>query len=62
MRMRGFVLFPLRRYCEAWLTLVILQKVTISTCHSAKGLEWPVVFIPACEEGASRALPCWRGR
>jgi superfamily I DNA/RNA helicase len=23
------------------------QKVTISTCHSAKGLEWPVVMIPA---------------
>lgn len=27
------------------------QKVTISTCHAAKGLEWPVVFIPACEDG-----------
>ncbi|GAA5896051.1 hypothetical protein JCM5296_006229 [Sporobolomyces johnsonii] len=27
------------------------DKVTISTCHSAKGLEWPVVFIPACEDG-----------
>jgi DNA helicase-2/ATP-dependent DNA helicase PcrA len=24
-----------------------IQKVTISTVHSAKGLEWPVVFIPA---------------
>lgn len=24
-----------------------MQKVTISTVHSAKGLEWPVVFIPA---------------
>jgi DNA helicase-2/ATP-dependent DNA helicase PcrA len=23
------------------------QKVTISTCHAAKGLEWPVVIIPA---------------
>ena len=23
------------------------QKVTIATCHAAKGLEWPVVFIPA---------------
>ncbi|GAA6061510.1 hypothetical protein JCM10212_004500 [Sporobolomyces blumeae] len=27
------------------------DKVTISTCHAAKGLEWPIVFIPACEEG-----------
>ncbi|GAA5966335.1 hypothetical protein JCM21900_003099 [Sporobolomyces salmonicolor] len=27
------------------------EKVTISTCHSAKGLEWPIVFIPACEDG-----------
>lgn len=25
--------------------------VTISTIHGAKGLEWPVVFIPGCEEG-----------
>lgn len=23
------------------------HKVTISTCHAAKGLEWPVVFVPA---------------
>ncbi|KIP07660.1 hypothetical protein PHLGIDRAFT_23961 [Phlebiopsis gigantea 11061_1 CR5-6] len=26
-------------------------KVTITTCHAAKGLEWPVVFIPVVEEG-----------
>lgn len=26
-----------------------LQKVTITTVHAAKGLEWPVVFIPAGE-------------
>ena len=26
-------------------------KVTISTIHSAKGLEWPVVFLPAVESG-----------
>ncbi|KAG7451185.1 UvrD-helicase-domain-containing protein [Guyanagaster necrorhizus] len=28
-----------------------LNKVSISTCHAAKGLEWPVVIIPAAEEG-----------
>ncbi|PIL35658.1 hypothetical protein GSI_02388 [Ganoderma sinense ZZ0214-1] len=27
------------------------QKVTISTCHAAKGLEWAVVMIPAVEWG-----------
>ncbi|KAF5359087.1 hypothetical protein D9756_003438 [Leucocoprinus leucothites] len=27
------------------------DKVTIATCHAAKGLEWPVVFIPAVEAG-----------
>ncbi|WFD00314.1 DNA helicase [Malassezia yamatoensis] len=27
------------------------DKVTISTCHAAKGLEWPVVFVPAVENG-----------
>ncbi|KAF2721840.1 UvrD-helicase-domain-containing protein [Polychaeton citri CBS 116435] len=29
-----------------------LQQVVISTIHAAKGLEWPVVFIPACYEGS----------
>lgn len=29
-----------------------VQQVTISTIHSAKGLEWPIVFIPACYEGS----------
>lgn len=28
------------------------SRITISTIHSAKGLEWPVVFIPACYEGS----------
>jgi len=28
------------------------SRVTISTIHSAKGLEWPVVFIPALYEGS----------
>ncbi|SGY83222.1 BQ5605_C009g05624 [Microbotryum silenes-dioicae] len=27
------------------------QKVTLSTCHAAKGLEWPIIFVPACEDG-----------
>ncbi|KAG6817676.1 hypothetical protein H0H87_005434 [Tephrocybe sp. NHM501043] len=27
--------------------LIRYQKVTISTCHAAKGLEWPVVMIPS---------------
>lgn len=27
------------------------DKVTISTLHAAKGLEWPVVFLPAVEGG-----------
>lgn len=26
------------------------DKVTISTCHSAKGLEWPVVMIPSVDQ------------
>ncbi|OQO12623.1 hypothetical protein B0A48_02085 [Cryoendolithus antarcticus] len=28
------------------------HQVIISTIHAAKGLEWPVVFIPACYEGS----------
>ncbi|KAA1467450.1 UvrD-helicase-domain-containing protein [Dentipellis sp. KUC8613] len=27
------------------------DKVVLSTCHSAKGLEWPVVIVPATENG-----------
>lgn len=26
------------------------QKVTLSTVHSAKGLEWPVILVPAVED------------
>lgn len=29
-----------------------VHQVTISTIHAAKGLEWPVVFVPACYEGS----------
>lgn len=29
-----------------------VEQVTISTIHAAKGLEWPVVFIPAAYEGS----------
>ena len=28
------------------------QQVTISTIHAAKGLEWPIVFIPAVYDGS----------
>lgn len=27
----------------------VQESVTISTCHGAKGLEWPVVFLAGCE-------------
>lgn len=30
----------------------VTAQVTISTIHAAKGLEWPVVFIPAVYEGS----------
>jgi DNA helicase II / ATP-dependent DNA helicase PcrA len=33
-----------------------VQKVTISTCHAAKGLEWPVVFIPSGMCHTSRSI------
>ena len=37
------------------------EKVTLSTIHAAKGLEWPVVFVPSVYEGIiphSRAEDC----
>ena len=34
--------------------------VTISTIHGAKGLEWPVVFVPGCVEGIiPKYFPVW---
>jgi len=30
----------------------VKSKVTISTIHAAKGLEWPVVFVPAAYDGS----------
>ena len=29
-----------------------ITQLTVSTIHAAKGLEWPVVFIPACYDGS----------
>lgn len=29
-----------------------IQQITVSTIHAAKGLEWPVVYIPACYDGS----------
>ena len=34
------------------------HKVTISTCHAAKGLEWPIVFLPASEDGTYPFYRC----
>ncbi|KAK4688393.1 ATP-dependent DNA helicase UvrD/PcrA, partial [Tremellales sp. Uapishka_1] len=37
---------------------VPIPKVTMTTVHSAKGLEWPVVFIPAVEQGTYPSYRC----
>ncbi|KAL0954493.1 hypothetical protein HGRIS_003461 [Hohenbuehelia grisea] len=34
------------------------DKVTIATCHAAKGLEWPVVLIPSVEQGTFPFYRC----
>lgn len=36
----------------------MMQKVTLITVHAAKGLEWPVVFIPAVEQGTYPSYRC----
>ncbi|CAL1703524.1 unnamed protein product [Somion occarium] len=50
---------PLRLFLQASMLSTDVQtqdsradnNVTITTCHAAKGLEWPVVFVPAVEKG-----------
>ncbi|KAF8602138.1 P-loop containing nucleoside triphosphate hydrolase protein [Ceratobasidium sp. AG-I] len=46
---------PTRAFLEAIKlqneTIVDTGEVTISTCHYAKGLEWPVVFVPGVQDG-----------
>ncbi|KAF8322726.1 UvrD-helicase-domain-containing protein [Clavulina sp. PMI_390] len=50
---------PLRQFLEGCMLSTDTQTsedqanqpaITISTCHAAKGLEWPVVFVPAVEQ------------
>lgn len=56
---------PLRAFLEASMLSTETEgtdkdtrpKVTISTIHGAKGLEWPVVFLPCVEQGT---IPFYR--
>ncbi|EIM91037.1 UvrD-helicase-domain-containing protein [Stereum hirsutum FP-91666 SS1] len=55
---QGLLETPLRTFLQASMLSTDSEtredgdknKVTISTCHAAKGLEWPVVFVPAVEK------------
>ncbi|CAD6923336.1 unnamed protein product [Tilletia controversa] len=35
-----------------------IARVTLATCHAAKGLEWPVVFIAGVEDGVIPMFRC----
>ncbi|QRV94824.1 UvrD-like helicase carboxy-terminal domain protein [Ceratobasidium sp. AG-Ba] len=58
-RKRANLQTPLRTFLQASLLSTDTEtkeddatgKVTITTCHAAKGLEWPVVVVPAVEGG-----------
>ncbi|KZT04434.1 P-loop containing nucleoside triphosphate hydrolase protein [Laetiporus sulphureus 93-53] len=52
---------PLRRFlqetmlttnADAQINDDVEQKVTIATCHMAKGLEWPIVMVPSVVNGS----------
>jgi len=41
----------LERWTEVGMDVDVGDRVTISTIHAAKGLEWPIVFVPFLWEG-----------